>query len=77
MAECTCGASGDTGELVEHCVSKLLYPDRQVDHAFIGESEPTAVVEARARAARRLEVLTRLGEATGATIEEIRDALNA
>lgn len=77
MVDCICGASGDTGELVEHCVSKLLYPDRKVDHGFVGGNEPTLVVEARARADRRLEVLTSLSEATGATIDEIRDALNS
>jgi hypothetical protein len=73
MAKCRCGASGDVGELVEHCVSGLGSPDDQREHGLA--EEPEQVATARASRRRAEQVRQALADAAGVSVAELRAAL--
>lgn len=71
--QCVCGASGDQGELVEHCVSRLSDPDDNRTHGWPDESEQ--VTRARAVLSRRLETRQQVADQLGVSVAELREAL--
>lgn len=69
---CECGASGDPGEIEEHQVSKISDTDA---HRLVRGTESARVSGYRDRVAQRSEVMARLAEVTGMTVETIRQSL--
>lgn len=69
---CECGASGDPGEIEEHQVSKISDTDA---HRLVQGTESAQVSGYRDRVAQRSEVMAKLAEVTGMTVEAIRQSL--
>lgn len=74
---CSCGArGGDVGELAEHMITFLERGD--LGHHVAGPEgleEPSRVTELRQRVDRRHAIRQKLAEATGVTVEDLREAL--
>lgn len=72
---CVCGASGDLGELEEHCLEKFKSVEDRQDHQIVGADEPVAITEARQSWQELVAIQDKLVEVFEAPIERIRQAL--
>ena len=75
LISCSCGASGDIGELTEHVLSKMNGGASADEHQILDAPEPQPIIDEREKAARRDEILVKLATLLEATPEEVRDVL--
>lgn len=73
---CTCGASGDAGEMVAHMADALLDLEDGRTHVWLGGEEPARVAQARETRRRRDRTARALADAAGVSVEELREVLH-